>query len=76
MEKTGKASEVSSERTGESKRPAMEDGERRRKHVFVANTGSATLSMRLKLEIKKRLAKLAKASGRSANFLISEAVEA
>lgn len=54
----------------------MEDGERRRKHVFVANTGSATLSMRLKLEIKKRLAKLAKASGRSANFLISEAVEA
>lgn len=44
--------------------------------MFVANTGSATLSMRLKLEIKKRLAKLAKASGRSANFLISEAVEA
>ncbi len=32
--------------------------------------------MRLKPEIKKRLAKLAKASGRSSNFLISDAVEA
>ena len=44
--------------------------------VFMANTRSATLSMRLKPEIKKRLAKLAKASGRSSNFLISDAVEA
>jgi predicted transcriptional regulator len=42
----------------------------------MANTRSATLSMRLKPEIKKRLAKLAKASGRSSNFLISDAVEA
>jgi predicted transcriptional regulator len=42
----------------------------------MANTRSVTLSMRLKPEIKKRLAKLAKASGRSSNFLISDAVEA
>jgi predicted transcriptional regulator len=39
------------------------------------NTRSATLSIRLKSETKKRLAKLAKASGRSSNFLISDAVE-
>ncbi len=32
--------------------------------------------MRLKPGIKKRLAKLAKASGQSSNFLISDAVEA
>jgi predicted transcriptional regulator len=42
----------------------------------MANTRSATLSVRLKPEIKKRLAKLAKNSGRSSNFLISDAVEA
>ena len=41
----------------------------------MANTRSATLSVRLKPEIKKRLAKLAKDSGRSSNFLISDAVE-
>ena len=41
----------------------------------MANTRSATLSIRLKPEIKKRLSKLAKASGRSSNFLISDAVE-
>jgi RHH-type transcriptional regulator, rel operon repressor / antitoxin RelB len=41
----------------------------------MANTRSKTLSIRLKPEIKKRLAKLAKASGRSSNFLISDAVE-
>jgi len=41
----------------------------------MANTRSATLSIRLKPETKKRLAKLAKASGRSSNFLISDAVE-
>ena len=41
----------------------------------MANTRSATLSIRLKPEFKKRLAKLAKASGRSSNFLISDAVE-
>jgi len=40
------------------------------------NTRSATLSVRLKPQTKKRLAKLAKASGRSSNFLISDAVEA
>lgn len=41
----------------------------------MANTRSATLSVRLKPEVKKRLAKLAKASGRSSNFLICDAVE-
>jgi RHH-type transcriptional regulator, rel operon repressor / antitoxin RelB len=41
----------------------------------MANTNSATLSIRLKPEVKKRLAKLAKVSGRSSNFLISDAVE-
>ncbi len=41
----------------------------------MANTRSATLSIRLRPDIKKRLAKLAKASGRSSNFLISDAVE-
>jgi predicted transcriptional regulator len=42
----------------------------------MANTPSATLSIRLKPETKKRLAQLAKASGRSSNFLIADAVEA
>jgi predicted transcriptional regulator len=41
----------------------------------MANTRSATFSIRLKPETKKRLAKLAKDSGRSANFLVSDAVE-
>ena len=41
----------------------------------MANTRSATLSVRLKPEVKKSLAKLAKVSGRSSNFLISDAVE-
>jgi predicted transcriptional regulator len=41
----------------------------------MANTRSSTLSIRLKPETKKRLAKLAKVSGRSSNFLISDAVE-
>jgi predicted transcriptional regulator len=41
----------------------------------MANTRSTTLSIRLNPEIKKRLARLAKTSGRSSNFLISDAVE-
>jgi predicted transcriptional regulator len=41
----------------------------------MANTRSASLSVRIKPETKKRLAKLAKASGRSSNFLISDAIE-
>ena len=41
----------------------------------MANTKSATLSIRLKPDIKKRLSKLASTSGRSSNFLISDAVE-
>ena len=43
--------------------------------MFMADTRSATLSIRLKPETKKRLARLAKASGRSSNFLIADAVE-
>ncbi len=42
----------------------------------MANTPSATFSIRLKPETKKRLARLARASGRSSNFLITDAVEA
>lgn len=41
----------------------------------MANTRSAALSIRLKSETKKRLAKLAKVSGRSSNFLVSDAIE-
>jgi RHH-type transcriptional regulator, rel operon repressor / antitoxin RelB len=41
----------------------------------MANTRSVTLSVRLKPQTKKRLARLAKSSGRSSNFLISDAVE-
>ena len=41
----------------------------------MANTKSSTFSIRLKAGTKRRLAKLAKESGRSANFLISDAVE-
>jgi len=41
----------------------------------MANTRSATLSVRLKPKVKRRLAKLAESSGRSSNFLISDAVE-
>ena len=41
----------------------------------MANTRSAALSVRLKPATKKRLAKLAEASGRSSNFLISDAIE-
>ncbi len=42
----------------------------------MANTPSATFSIRLKPETKRRLAKLATATGRSSNFLITDAVEA
>jgi RHH-type transcriptional regulator, rel operon repressor / antitoxin RelB len=41
----------------------------------MAHTRSATFSIRLKPETKKRLSKLAKVSGRTSNFLISDAVE-
>ena len=41
----------------------------------MANTRTATFSVRLKPSTKKRLANLARESGRSANFLISDAVE-
>lgn len=41
----------------------------------MANTRTTTLSVRLRPEVKRRLAKLAKSSGRSSNFLISDAVE-
>ncbi|HEY8056285.1 MAG TPA: CopG family ribbon-helix-helix protein [Terriglobales bacterium] len=39
------------------------------------STTSATLSIRLRAETKRRLARLAKTSGRSANFLVADAVE-
>src|ERR1700732_4731285 len=41
----------------------------------MANTRSATLSIRLKPETKKRLARLAKGPGSRSNFLIADAVE-
>jgi predicted transcriptional regulator len=41
----------------------------------MASTRTATLSIRLKPETKKRLARLAKASGLSSDFLIADAVE-
>jgi len=41
----------------------------------MANTRSKTFSVRLKAQTKQRLARLARASGRSSNFLISDAVE-
>jgi predicted transcriptional regulator len=44
-------------------------------NVFMPNTRSTTFSIRLKPETRKRLTKLAKASGRSSNFLVSDAVE-
>jgi predicted transcriptional regulator len=41
----------------------------------MASTRGASFSIRLKPETKRRLAKLAEASGRSPDFLISDAVE-
>jgi predicted transcriptional regulator len=42
----------------------------------MASTKTATFSIRLRPDTKRRLAKLAEASGRSSNFLIGDAVEA
>jgi predicted transcriptional regulator len=39
------------------------------------NTRSTTLSIRLRPGTKRRLARLAKSSGRSSNFLASDAIE-
>jgi RHH-type transcriptional regulator, rel operon repressor / antitoxin RelB len=41
----------------------------------MANIQTKTFSIRLKPDVKQRLARLARASGRSSNFLISDAVE-
>lgn len=41
----------------------------------MTNTRSSSLSVRLRPATKKKLAKLAQASGRSSNFLISDAIE-
>ncbi len=41
----------------------------------MASTRTTTFSIRLRAETKKKLSRLAKASGRSANFLIADAVE-
>jgi predicted transcriptional regulator len=42
----------------------------------MANTQSKPFSIRLKPEVRKRLTKLAKRTGRSSNFLVADAVEA
>ena len=41
----------------------------------MANTKSATFSIRLRPDTKRRLARMARASGRSSNFLVADAVE-
>jgi RHH-type transcriptional regulator, rel operon repressor / antitoxin RelB len=41
----------------------------------MANTQSRPFSVRLKPEVRKRLAKLAKNTGRSSNYLVADAVE-
>lgn len=41
----------------------------------MASTQTKTFSIRLKPDVKRRLARLARDSGRSSNFLISDAVE-
>jgi predicted transcriptional regulator len=41
----------------------------------MTNTKNTTFSIRLKCTTKKRLAQLAQRSGRSANFLVADAVE-
>jgi len=39
------------------------------------NTRTATVSIRLKPEVKQQLAQLAKSTGRSANYLVADAIE-
>jgi predicted transcriptional regulator len=39
------------------------------------NTRTATVSIRLKPEVKQQLAELAKSRGRSANYLVADAIE-
>lgn len=39
------------------------------------NTRSATVSIRLKPEVKRQLSRLAKSTGRSANYLVADAVQ-
>ncbi len=41
----------------------------------MANTQTRPFSVRLKPEVRKRLAKLAKSTGRSSNYLVADAVE-
>lgn len=41
----------------------------------MANTSSRPFSIRLKPEVRKRLVKLSKRTGRSSNFLVADAVE-
>lgn len=43
--------------------------------MFMANTKSPALNIRLKPDTRERLARLARTSGRSSNFLIADAVE-
>ena len=42
----------------------------------MANTKTSTLSIRIKADTKKKIAKIARMSGRSSNLVIAEAVEA
>jgi predicted transcriptional regulator len=39
------------------------------------NTRTATVSIRLAPEVKRQLARLSKATGRSANYLVADAIE-
>ena len=39
------------------------------------NTRTATVSIRLKPEVKQQLSRLAKSTGRSANYLVADAIE-
>ncbi len=41
----------------------------------MASTRSATVSIRLTPEVKRQLHRLAKATGRSANYLVADAIE-
>ena len=41
----------------------------------MSNTRSTTVSIRLTPEIKRQLSQLAKSSGRSANYLVADAIE-
>jgi len=41
----------------------------------MANTRTATVSIRVRPEVKRQLSRLAKSTGRSANYLVADAIE-